>query len=108
MDSPVLALAISKNNTLLASGDQLGNIYVWKIDTGLCIKKFKHPDGVTNLKFDSDGTKVLSCGFDFGIRLFGMKSGKVLKEFSGHSGFVNDVLFSNGKYKIRTPLLKVI
>lgn len=43
--------------------------------------------------------RVLIYNFRF-FRIHGLKSGKLLKEFIGHSSFVNDAQFSNDSHHI--------
>lgn len=38
--------------------------------------------------------QVLSGSFDGTIKVHGLKSGKMLKEFRGHTSYVNDAIFS--------------
>lgn len=38
---------------------------------------------------------VLSGSYDHTVKIHGLKAGKGNKEFQGHTGFVNNVLFSN-------------
>lgn len=38
--------------------------------------------------------QVLSGSFDGTVRVHGLKSGKMLKEFRGHTSYVNDAIFS--------------
>jgi len=39
-------------------------------------------------------TQVLSSSFDGTVRVHGLKSGKMLKEFRGHTSYVNGAIFS--------------
>jgi len=96
MDTAILCLAFSRDSEMLVSGSKDGKIRVWKIQTGQCIRRFSnaHSQGVTSVCFNRDNTQVLSCSFDFSIRIHGLKSGKTLKEFRGHTSFVNDVAYS--------------
>ncbi|KAF9898747.1 Serine/threonine-protein kinase smu1, partial [Lobosporangium transversale] len=96
MESAVLCLAFSKDSEMLASGAQDGKIKVWKIQTGQCLRRYSpaHQGGVTSICFSPDGTQVLSTSFDLTIRLHGLKSGKMLREFRGHTSFVNHAAFS--------------
>lgn len=70
--------------------------------TGQCVKKFTpaHAQGVTSVAFNRDGTHVLSASFDQTVRIHGTKSGKMLKEFRGHSSFVNEALYAENDTKI--------
>ena len=96
MKGAVLGLAISRKNHLLASASDSGQIKVWQVENGQCIKTFEqaHTQGITSLAFHPDGTQVLSASFDGTIRLFGLKSGRMLKEFRGHTNFVNQAIFN--------------
>jgi WD40 repeat-containing protein SMU1 len=72
------------------------------VATGECVNFFQraHSMGVTSLAFSRDGSQILSSSFDQLIRLHGMKSGKLLKEFRGHQSFVNVAFFSADRTKI--------
>ncbi len=102
MESAVLCLSLSSDSELLASGSQDGKLKVWKIQTGQCIRKYPaaHTQGVTSVSFNRDGTQVLSSSFDQTLRIHGTRSGKLLKEFRGHSSFVNSALYADGDAKI--------
>ena len=40
---------------------------------------------VTCLQFSKDNSQLLSASFDMTVRVHGLKSGKTLKEFRGHT-----------------------
>lgn len=96
MEQAVLAMAFSRDSEMLATGAQDGQIKVWKIITGQCLRRFEkaHSKGVTCLQFSRDNSQILSASFDHLIHLHGLKSGKMLKEFRGHTSFVNEAAFS--------------
>ncbi|XP_070554294.1 WD40 repeat-containing protein SMU1 [Ptychodera flava] len=103
MDDAVLCMCFSRDSEMLSTGSQDGKIKVWKIQTGQCLRKFDnaHSKGVTSVKFSKDGSQLLSTSFDQTIRVHGLKSGKTLKEFRGHTSFVNDSVFTpDGHYII--------
>merc|ERR1719154_176681 len=87
---------------MLATGSEGGNIYVWKITTGQCLRKFEkaHSKGVTSLQFSKDSSQLLSASFDMTIRVHGLKSGKTLKEFRGHTSYVNCVTFTADAHQL--------
>jgi WD40 repeat-containing protein SMU1 len=65
-DAAVLSIAFNIGCELLASGSSKGEIKVWRIATGSCVRKFSgaHAEGVTSLEFYKDGTQILSASFD--------------------------------------------
>ncbi|XP_041839669.1 WD40 repeat-containing protein SMU1 [Melanotaenia boesemani] len=96
MDDAVLCMCFSQDTDLLATGAQNGKVKVWKIQSGLCLRRFEHAHtkGVTSLSFSIDNNQILSASFDQTIRIHELRSGKTLKELSGHSSFVNDASFT--------------
>lgn len=102
MEDAVLSLSFNKDSDLLASGSMDGKIIIWKISTGECVRKFEraHNKGVNCLQFNKDCTQILSSSYDQTIRVHGLKSKKMLKEFRGHASFVNVVIYSHDQYHI--------
>lgn len=101
-DESVLCLAFSRDSEMLATGSNDGMLKVWKIQSGLCLRRIDkaHTQGITACAFAKDGNQILTAGFDLSIRIHGMKSGKILKEFRGHKSYVNDVMFSADGSKV--------
>ena len=94
-DSAVLTLAFNLGMELLASGAAKGDVKIWRLSTGSCVRKFPtaHSGGLTSLEFTRDGTQILTASFDGSAKIHGLKSGRTLKEFRGHSSFVTGAVF---------------
>ncbi|RLN95171.1 hypothetical protein BBJ28_00014793, partial [Nothophytophthora sp. Chile5] len=101
-DESVTAEAFSRDGELLATGSEEGKIKVWKLATGLCLRRFDnaHSQGIHSLVFSRDGTQLLTASFDHLVRIHGLKSGQTLKEFRGHQSYVNTAIFSSDGSKI--------
>ena len=69
---------------------------VWKVRTGQCLRRFDaaHTEGVTSVCLSRDASHVLSASFDGLVRVHGIKSGRLLKEFRGHTSYVNSAVYS--------------
>jgi WD40 repeat-containing protein SMU1 len=92
-DASVVALAMSNDGEMLASGDITGCIKIWDIQNGTVVRSFPsaHSTGVLSLTFSSDGTKIFSGSQDGLVRCFGLRSSKLVMEYTGHASYVNCV-----------------
>ncbi|CAN0419349.1 unnamed protein product, partial [Discosporangium mesarthrocarpum] len=77
---------------------------VWKVSTGQCLRRFEsaHTQGITSVSFARDGSQLLSSSRDQTARIHGLKSGKMLKEFRGHTSFVNTAVYMQDGAKVIT------
>ena len=103
-EEAILCSSFSKDGEYLVTGSQAGKVKVWKLSTGQCLRKFEqaHLKGVTSVTFSRDSTNLLTSSFDQTARIHGLKGGKTLKEFSGHSSFVNAAIYSKDSANILT------
>ena len=102
MEDSILCLAFSRDSEMLLSGCQDGKAKVWKIQTGQCLRRFEacHSRGITSAQFSKDSGQILTTSFDHTLRVHGLKSGRTLKEFRGHTSFVNFAMFTQDNHQI--------
>ena len=60
-EDAVHCLAFSRDSELLASGSAKGEVKVWKVRTGRCLRKFPsaHTAAINFLQFAKDGTQLM-------------------------------------------------
>jgi WD40 repeat protein len=104
----IIALDFSPSGEILASGGYDNKINLWDVATGEKLDTWSnYPHAVIDLKWSPDGkTLAVGGGEWMGIRsdwnqpnkylqLFDVTSGKVIKQFVGHSKPVFSIAFSN-------------
>lgn len=103
-DKAVISAAFSKDSELLATGGQDGQMKVWRITTGQCVRRFEkaHAEGIAFITWSKDAAMILTASFDHTARGHGLKSGKTLKEYRGHTSFVNTAVYSRDMSKVIT------
>lgn len=94
-----------------ASLDQAKYVVVWDIETGKIVKALKLPPNehdtytetpeITAIVFDSTGNNLVIGSTDNLIRIWDMKTGKIVHQMSGHHAEISTIMYSaNGKYLI--------
>eukprot|EP00747_Dinoflagellata_sp_TGD_P163226 gnl/TRDRNA2_/TRDRNA2_181679_c0_seq1.p1 gnl/TRDRNA2_/TRDRNA2_181679_c0~~gnl/TRDRNA2_/TRDRNA2_181679_c0_seq1.p1 ORF type:complete len:548 (+),score=96.80 gnl/TRDRNA2_/TRDRNA2_181679_c0_seq1:64-1644(+) len=103
-DKAVLAVSFTRDSELLASGCQDGQLKVWRVASGQCVRKVEkaHSDGITYICWSKDNSQILTASFDMTARAHGVKSGKTLKEFRGHTSYVNTAVYTKDGSKVVT------
>ena len=88
----VLSLIFSKDDKLLASGDSEGTIRVWKFQDGKKLREIivqgSEKPGVTSILFNNNNSQLIVGCLDSKIRVYGLKSGSLLKQLTGHESFI--------------------
>jgi WD40 repeat protein len=97
LDGPehYLALAFSPDGSLMASGDEGGNVTIWDTATRSRQWSFKGSDAeVWGLAFAPDGrTLAAACG-EAKVRLWDPITGQMMLTLEGHAQRVNAVAFA--------------
>jgi WD40 repeat-containing protein SMU1 len=103
-DKAVIAVAFAKDSELLATGSQDGQMKIWRVATGQCVRRFEHShgEGITSISWSKDSTQLLTSSYDHTARAHGLKSGKTLKEYRGHTSYVNSAIYSRDNSKVIT------
>jgi len=71
----ITALAISPDNTLIASGSDDNSIRIWKIATGEIVTTLtKHKSSITQLSFTSDSLTLVSASQDKTVKIWPLKN----------------------------------
>lgn len=102
MENPIISMDFSNDNSILAVATHKGEVAIWRLDDGNCIRRLPpslHKDGgVLLVRFGGrDGQMIITGGYDGVLKVSGLRSGKVIKEFKHHSSFITDCfLSSNG------------
>ena len=83
---PVLCLNVDREGSLVAAGDESGDILLWRLRSGRCVRTFKaaHASPVTAVAFGGMGSHILSGSALGTVSAHGVKSGRKIKDFVGH------------------------
>ncbi|KAI8985786.1 WD40-repeat-containing domain protein [Trametes punicea] len=101
----VFCVNYNNASNLLVSGGCDGEIRVWNVDKGKCLKKIlAHLDYVTAVHFNRDASLIVSCSLDGLIRIWNTATGQCLKTLAeSHDAICQHVQFSpNSKYILST------
>ena len=93
-ENSIESIAFSPDGRTLAVGWGTGEISLSDTKTESLFQHFdmQHRWGVLSLAFSPDGALLASCGEDSTVRLWGVKTRKLLRTFIGHkSGVFNEV-----------------
>ncbi|MEG4575479.1 serine/threonine-protein kinase [Microcoleus sp. N3A4] len=91
----VKTLAVSPDNSILASGGGDNNVILWDLKTGRRMRTIPAHKAVVNaIAFSSDGQTLASGSDDKTVRLWNVKTGSRLRTLSGHAGGVNAIALS--------------
>lgn len=78
----------------IITGDSIGYLSLFWIDTGEILKYFQVHEGPI-LSLQCDSTKVVSGGFDKTIQIVDITKGMLIQSLRGHSQPIHDVVFDS-------------
>ncbi|WP_329032070.1 protein kinase [Streptomyces sp. NBC_01725] len=101
-NGPVNAISTSADGRLAAVGDGDGVVRLRDLDTGACLRTWTGPrEPILSACLSADGRLAMSThqvmssgGRDEPIRLWDAGSGRSVREFAGHEGWVSAVRFT--------------
>ncbi len=89
----VWSLAVS--GSLLASGDDRGDIRIWDMARGSVVQIFSgYMSSVFGLAISPDGSLLAAGGIQGAIRFWSLKTGTLIRVIPAHNGWVNGLAFS--------------
>ena len=91
----IWSVAISRDGSILVSGDDAGTIQLWDLRKGNRFNTlFGHRRAVRSVAISADGRLIASGGDDQTIRLWKASTGELVLEVRGHVGAVRSVAIS--------------
>ncbi|TWT51801.1 nSTAND1 domain-containing NTPase [Allorhodopirellula solitaria] len=96
-------LALSPDQSTLATGDTGGTIQLWRTDDWTRVNSLPgHSETIENLTFSPDGMFLVSASSDNTARIWRTADGKNVRELRGHSGSVMNVAFNGDGTRVAT------
>ncbi|QDL08628.1 protein kinase [Brasilonema octagenarum UFV-E1] len=88
-------IAISRDNSTVASGSYDKTIKIWNLADGSLIRTLTgHSDSVYSVAISQDGQTLVSGSKDKTIKIWNLADGSLIRTLSGHSNYVNAVAIS--------------
>jgi WD40 repeat protein len=85
----VLAMVFSQDDKIIATADAEGCVRVWKFSDGKRLREIEtQSGGVGCLVLTSNNSQLIAGCMDKTIRLYGLKSGNLMKHLKGHDSFL--------------------
>ncbi len=91
----IMSVVFNTDGSLLATGDEDGNIYLWQVKNGDLLHTWSaHTDCITGLAFSPDGQALASASYDGIVSLWEANTGHHTRSFN-RSTLIEGVVFSS-------------
>ncbi len=102
-DSPILALAVSPDGALIATGDWNGTVVLRSMPGGAIVRQWSVSSWeIKAVAFSPDGTLLATASMDGTVQLWAVATGGALRSLSGHTGGATAVAFAPDSALIAT------
>jgi WD40 repeat protein len=90
-----MCCTVSREGTLIASGDHGGDTFLWSMPTGGLLGRFSgHGDAVLGCAISTDAGFVATAGADGTLKLWDLDTQRELATLTGHTGAVTGCAIS--------------
>jgi WD40 repeat protein len=93
-----LSVTLNQKGDLLAVGDSVGVIHIWKVYNQGLRKKFdkrgvnkSHTSNVWSVKFTSDNRYIISASDDHKIKIWDIDKEQLVKSLEGHQSWISSI-----------------
>lgn len=97
------SVAVSRDGRLIASASSDATVKIWELSTSRCLKTFERDNAVepfVAVKFAPDARHVFVGARDGYLAYYSLVTGRVVSEFVGHFGAIQDLLVFKDRPKL--------
>jgi len=100
-DYDVTALVTANHGQVLISGDMLGSLRVWDLETGSCIRSWRgHNQTITGLVAWNDSPAYVSASRDGTLRFWDMQTGECVRALEANSRSVEALVVDMSRQQL--------
>jgi len=96
----VTSVRFGPGDSTLVTSSIDSTIKVWNKLSGIILREIKQPVGIAYMDISRDGKYAATGSYDSKVRIWNLTDGALVKEFTGHTGTVWCVAFSEDGNKI--------
>ena len=91
-------LEIAGNNKYVVAGDEKGNVYIWDIERGRIVRRFRGDGSITTMNITSDNKYVIADESE--LLIWDIESGELVRRFSGDGGIEAMEITRDSRYVV--------